>query len=33
MDLNFLRLIVEETGPKTYLDFRSCFLRIRRALL
>lgn len=33
MDLNFFRLIVEETGPKTYLDFKSCFFRIRRALL
>jgi len=32
MVLNFLRRIVAETGPKTYLDFRSCFFLIISAL-
>jgi len=33
MDLNFFRWIVEETGPKMYFDFKSCFFLIRIALL
>ena len=33
MDLNFLRWIIAETGPKIYFDFRSCFFFMIKALL
>lgn len=31
--LNFRRLKEVEIGPKIYLDFKSCFLRIKKPLL